>query len=168
MTYNNKKYYEFPSLEELYEIKEEEYNKMGFGYRSKYFINSLKYIKENGGNEYYNNIKNIKDDKKKVKELLMLLNGVGNKVADCVMLYSLRYYNIVPIDTHIYQIAQRDFGYKSSNKSLTNSNYDEVQGLYEGLFGKYAGFVQLLLFQNEISTSSITPIKTKAIKRKRN
>lgn len=166
MTFNDMKYYEFPNLEELYTIKEEDYNKMGFGYRSKYFLNSLKYIKEHGGTEYYNNILNIKDDKSKVKDLLLVLNGVGNKVADCVMLYSLGYYNIVPIDTHMYQIAKRDYGYKNDNKSLTSSNYGEVQELYEKLFGKYAGWAQILLFQNEITSTTTTT--TKAIKRKRN
>lgn len=43
--YNEVKYYDFPKLEDLYNIKEEEYSKMGFGFRGKYFIKSLEYIK---------------------------------------------------------------------------------------------------------------------------
>jgi hypothetical protein len=35
------------------------------------------------------------------------LSGVGQKVADCVSLFSLDKLDLVPVDTHVYQIAQR-------------------------------------------------------------
>ncbi|CUE77067.1 8-oxoguanine DNA glycosylase, putative [Bodo saltans] len=41
----------------------------------------------------------------KQRELLLQLHGVGRKVADCVLLFALGGRNVVPIDTHMAQIA---------------------------------------------------------------
>ena len=42
-----------------------------------------------------------------MKAALVELSGVGPKVADCVALFSLDKLDIVPVDTHVWQIAQR-------------------------------------------------------------
>lgn len=39
------------------------------------------------------------------KELTELM-GVGRKVADCIALFSLDKLDIIPVDTHVWQIAQ--------------------------------------------------------------
>jgi 3-methyladenine DNA glycosylase/8-oxoguanine DNA glycosylase len=44
-----------------------------------------------------------------VQQQLMELPGVGRKVADCVALFSLDQYSAVPIDTHVLNIAIRDY-----------------------------------------------------------
>jgi N-glycosylase/DNA lyase len=41
---------------------------------------------------------------KEIKSNLIEIKGVGNKVADCVALFSLDCSDSVPIDTHVYQI----------------------------------------------------------------
>jgi N-glycosylase/DNA lyase len=45
----------------------------------------------------------------KVQALLMELPGVGRKVADCVALFSLDQTAAVPVDTHVWNIAIRDY-----------------------------------------------------------
>ena len=60
-------------------------------------------------------------------EELLTLQGVGPKVADCVCLMGLGWGEAVPVDTHVWQIAQRDYKFgKSKHASLTKATYDAV------------------------------------------
>jgi 3-methyladenine DNA glycosylase/8-oxoguanine DNA glycosylase len=43
------------------------------------------------------------------QESLLRLRGVGRKVADCVALFSLDQAGAVPVDTHVWRIACRDY-----------------------------------------------------------
>ena len=57
----------------------------------------------------------------------LALMGVGNKVADCIALFSLDCPGSVPVDTHVFQIAQK-LGYVkglNKNSSLTEKLYIE-------------------------------------------
>jgi N-glycosylase/DNA lyase len=51
--------------------------------------------------------------------------GVGRKVADCVALFSLDQLGVVPVDTHVLQIAARDyrahFGNDLKSKTMTKT-----------------------------------------------
>lgn len=50
------------------------------------------------------------------------------QVADCVCLMSLDKSEAVPVDTHVWQIAKRDYGYAAGGrqKTLTNKVYKEI------------------------------------------
>ena len=48
------------------------------------------------------------------------------QVADCVCLMSLDKAEAVPIDTHVRQIAVRDYNYHLKSKSLTRHAYQEL------------------------------------------
>ena len=48
-------------------------------------------------------------DRRSVQSALIALPGVGQKVADCVALFCLDKYDVIPVDTHVIQIARRDF-----------------------------------------------------------
>lgn len=63
-------------------------------------------------------------------EVLMSFKGIGEKVANCICLFSLHYLNAFPVDTHIRKILDREY----------NSE------LPEWAFGKYAGLLQQYLF----------------------
>lgn len=74
------------------------------------------------------------------KQLLMLNPGVGDKVADCVLLFSLGFTEAFPVDTWIKRVMQDAYfrGKPVSNK-LINSFAREY-------FGPYAGYAQEYLF----------------------
>ena len=56
------------------------------------------------------------------------------QVADCVCLMSLNKFEAVPVDTHIWQVAMRDYKPQlASGKSLTNVVYQEIGNLYKFL-----------------------------------
>ncbi len=57
---------------------------------------------------------------------LRTLSGVGPKVADCVAMMSCDKLEAVPIDTHVWSVAVRDYGLAKKNKSLTASAYKEI------------------------------------------
>jgi len=40
-----------------------------------------------------------------VREKLLEFKGVGRKVADCIMLFGLGWDEIVPVDTHVFQVC---------------------------------------------------------------
>ena len=47
-------------------------------------------------------------------------SGIGAKVADCIALFSLDSFSSVPVDTHVLQIAVRDYKFpKPQSKTLT-------------------------------------------------
>lgn len=83
---------------------------------------------------------------KEVKEILMSIEGIGYKVADCICLYGLHMLEAFPIDTHIKQILKRDFGCCNFKEFYDwYLEYEELQ--------QYAGLIQQYMFYNEINPS---------------
>lgn len=88
-------------------------------------------------------------------EELLHLQGVGPKVADCVCLMGLGWGEAVPVDTHVWQIAQRDYKFgKGKHKSLTKATYDAVGDYFRQLWGIEAGWAHSVLFAADLKTFS--------------
>ncbi|KAB8606272.1 hypothetical protein FH972_025901 [Carpinus fangiana] len=87
---------------------------------------------------------------------LLELQGVGPKVADCVCLMGLGWGEAVPVDTHVWQIAVRDYKFKGGNKhaSLTPVLYNGVGAKFRGLWGEYAGWAHSVLFTADLRAFS--------------
>ena len=67
------------------------------------------------------------------------------QVADCVCLMSLDKPGVIPVDTHVWQIAARNYIPKLKvSKSLTDNLYKEI-GSYKCLFQLSTGFFILIL-----------------------
>ncbi|KAL2160918.1 hypothetical protein VTH06DRAFT_8630 [Thermothelomyces fergusii] len=82
-------------------------------------------------------------------DALLTLPGVGPKVADCVCLMGLGWGEAVPIDTHVWQIAQRDYGFGrklGGSKTLSKAVYDAVGDHFRAVWGPHAGWAQSVLF----------------------
>ncbi|MFQ6055126.1 MAG: DNA-3-methyladenine glycosylase 2 family protein, partial [Methanosarcinales archaeon] len=73
------------------------------------------------------------------KERLMSLHGVGHKIADCVLLFSLDKLEAFPVDTWIRKIMQKYY-------FLKNSSDDSIRSFARSYFGKYAGYAQEYLY----------------------
>jgi len=94
------------------------------------------------------------------KAELMKLPGVGPKVADCVLLFSLDKLEAFPIDVWMKRIIMnyyaehfdRAFVEKTSNKkSLTRSEYDKISFFGRKYFGSFVGYAQEYLYHFERS-----------------
>ena len=68
------------------------------------------------------------------------LEGVGPKVADCILLYGYNKHEAYPVDVWINRITSYFYfkGEKTSNKKIMKFAQDK--------FGEYSGYIQLYLF----------------------
>ena len=136
--FNNKKYYLFPKEEDFLNIPDNEdgLKSFGVGYRSSYMLNSTKMILNDA--DYHNTINDLPYYKAFNK--IIELEGVGPKVADCILLYGYNKHEAYPVDVWINRITSYIYfkGQKPSNKRIMNFAQDK--------FGEYSGYVQLYLF----------------------
>lgn len=140
-------YYSFPTPEVLAKTgTEEKLRDLSFGYRAKYIYKTAQMVHSS------------KQDLFKLRELpyeeahaeLLKFTGVGPKVADCVCLMSLDKHDAIPVDTHVYQIAKRDYKLKSKGDTVTKQTYEIVRKFFVGIWGPYAGWAQSVLFAADL------------------
>ncbi|TGO47581.1 hypothetical protein BCON_0271g00020 [Botryotinia convoluta] len=142
---------------------------LGFGYRAKYIAQTASIVasKPKGWLENLRNPETFdmpfegeipaggRPGYRKAHEELLELQGVGPKVADCVCLMGLGWGEAVPVDTHVWQIAQRDYKFgKGKHKSLTKATYDAIGDHFRGLWGKEAGWAHSVLFAADLKAFS--------------
>jgi len=122
----------FPDLEKLSEASESELRELGLGYRAKYVVETTKILEEEG--------LTISDDYERAREDLKRLYGVGDKVADCVLLFSLGFSEAYPLDTWALKAVDEYY------PELHDDNYSKASKNLREYFGKYAGYAQEYLF----------------------
>ncbi|XP_077409070.1 N-glycosylase/DNA lyase isoform X2 [Vanacampus margaritifer] len=140
-------YYDFPSLSSLADSSvEARLRELGFGYRARFLQQSAKQILDNHGDKWLEGLRRVSYSQ--ARDALRALPGVGTKVADCVCLMSLDKADAVPIDTHVWQIAKRDYKYAAANqpKSITEKLHKDIGEFFRNLWGPYAGWAQSVLF----------------------
>ncbi|NWU80479.1 OGG1 lyase, partial [Onychorhynchus coronatus] len=113
---------------------------LGFGYRAKFVSESARAIVEGLGAEGLLQLRTT--PYAEAKKVLCTLPGVGAKVADCVCLLSLDKAEAVPVDTHVWHIAQQRYGVAVGGKSLTPRAYEQIGNFFRGLWGPRAGWAQ--------------------------
>jgi N-glycosylase/DNA lyase len=98
------------------------------------------------------------------KNELLKLPGVGNKVADCVLLFSLNKLEAFPIDVWMKKIMLENYHQHfddafvqkaSKRKPLTTSDYKRIGSFARDYFGKQAGYAQQYLFHQERSACQV-------------
>lgn len=144
-------YHDFPTLSALAESSTEtQLRDLGFGYRAKFLQQSAKVILDSHGLHWLNDLRNV--EYHKARDALRTLAGVGTKVADCVCLMSLDKSEAVPIDTHVWQIAKRDYKFVSNigQKTITEKLHRDIGDFFRQLWGPYAGWAQSVLFCSDL------------------
>lgn len=128
-------YYDFPTIQALAGATEEELRDCNLGYRSRYILNTAKSILNKEVD--INNLKKM--DYKDAKAELIKLSGVGEKVADCICLFSLHHLDAFPIDTHI--------------KKVLNQYYPK--GFPFETFLGYTGIIQQYIFYFDLKNGNV-------------
>ena len=109
----SKIYHAFPTVEQLAEkCDEQTLRDLGFGYRAKFIPAMAKELVKRGGEAYLLKLRDAPQtevEKYRAITELTSLPGVGPKVAGCAALFSLDKKSVVPVDTHVWQLAREHF-----------------------------------------------------------
>lgn len=143
-------YYPFPLIQDLANLTIKEYEKMKCGYRSIYLNRTAeRLVKEEINLEKWKKL-----ESGKLRSKLIEFNGIGEKVADCIMLYSFKKFEVVPMDTWVQKASIELYGLK---KNCTNK---DVRNFFLDRFGEYAGWAHLFIFNHARKKSKRnTPLK---------
>ncbi|MHA2352449.1 MAG: DNA-3-methyladenine glycosylase family protein [Candidatus Thorarchaeota archaeon] len=131
-------YYGMPSPEQLSEATVGDLKKLGLAWRSEFIVRSTEEIVASETLEEDLRSMDYKEAHKQLKKL----HGVGDKVADCVSLFSLGFLEAFPIDVWIERVIQEHYGV-FTNAGKSYSKKSEAARKY---FGKYAGYAQEYLY----------------------
>lgn len=131
---NNKiEYFAFPTLEELKRATVEDFKKAGLGYRAEQLYSTIQNLKAMDIKLFHS-----KSNEEKYNWLLKL-KGVGEKVANCVMLFSEGDMTSFPVDTWINKV------YNDITKSQ-NNNRKEIEKNLKNKYKNYSGYAQQYFF----------------------
>lgn len=72
--------------------------------------------------------------------------GVGPKVADCTLLYSMHKTEAFPIDVWILRCLNKYYNLRGNTSHLSTRSYAEISETMRRKFGRYAGYAQLYLY----------------------
>ena len=138
--WNEKKYYTFPTIEELSKASVEDLRNLGLGFRDTRVYETTQ-IFLTGKVKLDDLIK--EKDTKKVKEKLLELPGVGPKVADCIMLFGMKRYEVFPIDVWVRRVMNELY---IKNEDETKVKQKEIEKLAKDKYKNLAGIAQQYLF----------------------
>lgn len=135
ISFKGKSYYAFPTLEALKELTEDDLAPINAGYRSAYILDAVKKI--SSGEIDLEKICSLPTQDARAE--LMKIRGVGPKVADCTLLFSLRKGDAFPVDVWVQRIVREL--YLGDNASLK-----EISMFAMEKFGDLSGIAQQYLF----------------------
>jgi len=145
--FQKREFFLFPRPKMLAKATLQDLQECKLGYRSKYVLDASRLIASREID--FDELK--KAEYGKCKELLLKLPGIGDKVADCVMLFSLEKLGAFPLDTWIVKILQKYYSenFRMDKKTISKKRYENIHQDVLNHFGKYAGYSQQFLYKME-------------------
>jgi N-glycosylase/DNA lyase len=144
----------FPSPKTLADSSVKQLMRCGLGYRSKYVLETAKTIAK----EKIDLFELRKVGYEEAKRVLMELAGVGPKVADCVLLFSLGKLESFPMDKWIRRVLYRKYHWlhekrlveilRKETKHVSMKTYEKATDSMRKYFGKHAGYAQNQLYHH--------------------
>ena len=137
VTFDGETYHAYPTPEALANATEDELRELSLGYRAPYVKRSAEMVAGGEADPASTAGMSYED----AREELTAFVGVGDKVADCILLFSLGYLEAVPLDTWIRSTIEEYY------PECEKGNYtDTSRAIREALGGEYAGYTQTYLF----------------------
>lgn len=135
--FDGETYHAFPSADALSEATEQELRDLKLGYRAPYVAQTADLVASGDLTAADIEGRTYED----ARDTCTGFVGVGDKVADCVLLFSLGYLEAVPLDTWIRTAIEQYY------PECDGGNYAETsRALRTRLNGEYAGYHQTYLF----------------------
>ena len=128
----------FPTPEELAGASEHEVRDLGLGYRAGYLVSTARMVAEGAID-----LMALREASyEEALEALTVLDGVGDKVANCVLLLSLDKPEAFPVDTHVDQRLREWY------VGGTRLNRIKMRIWAQEYFGPHAGYANHYLFHD--------------------
>ncbi len=152
--FEGKDFYLFPTVERLALASENGLRDCGLGFRAKYVQATAQKI----CNEQIDLLSLKALPYLEARKALLELCGVGLKVADCVLLFSLEKMEAFPVDVWVKRVILNHYADQfpaelvkkmQSHDSLTNAEYLKIGDFARTYFGAYAGYAQEYLYHYE-------------------
>lgn len=128
--------YSFPTAAAIAK-NPEKLRSCGLGYRAKYIAETAKII--SGGFDF-DSIRKGSCSYAAAKAKLMELPGVGNKVADCILLFSLSFSEAFPVDVWMERVMRKH------HVISAKASVREIAEAGRGIYGRNAGYAQQFLY----------------------
>ncbi len=152
LSVDGRDFFTFPSIKTLHEAEISELRSCGVGYRAK----AIKAVAKSIVNHDLDISTLSNDSYYEAKNALLRIYGIGNKIADCILLFSLDKLEAFPIDVWIARALERH--YKSvietdfnnitlrPDSKLTPYQYVRISEIMREYFGGYSGYAQQYLY----------------------
>ncbi|ACV11008.1 8-oxoguanine DNA glycosylase domain protein [Halorhabdus utahensis DSM 12940] len=139
VTFDGVEYHAFPTPARLAEATEADLRDLGLGYRAPYVQRTAEMVAEGTAHPQEATDLAYED----AREYLTQFVGVGEKVADCVLLFSLGFVEAVPLDTWIRSTIEEYY------PECDRGSYAETsRAIRERFGGQYAGYAQTYVFHH--------------------
>lgn len=125
----------FPTVEQLHNATEEEIRASKCGFRAPYIMDATEKVFSGEINED----ELLRLDTEEARQKLMTIHGVGEKVANCVLLFGLGRTDTFPVDVWMKRICEYLYFGSDTPKS-------EIEAFAMDKFGDVAGYAQQYLF----------------------
>ncbi len=149
--YKGKVYHAFPTIEQIRNASLEEVQETGASFRSKYIVDTISNVyksykaKKEANQEQVEElkkydldyIKSLSDDE--CHAALQEFKGVGAKVADCIMLFSMEKYSAFPVDVWVKRAMIYFYG-------AEDASLNKIRIFARNKFKELSGFAQQYLF----------------------
>ena len=141
ITFEGRSYYTFPTPSELSKVTVEEFRKLGLGFRDIRLYETVHMV-------LYGkvNLEEMELEKNTsfIKQELLKLSGVGPKVADCILLFSiLKRLEVFPIDVWVRRVMNELY-IKNEDENKVKPKLIEKIAIEK--FGNLAGMAQQYLY----------------------
>jgi len=130
--YEGESYYRFPKRESLATLCEEDFKRLGFGYRSAWLCEMVRRFRESD----FRSIRTETYDRQ--LSFLLSFPGVGYKVAHCILLFGYSEMRAFPVDIWISRWIKEVFHVEGAPDRLTSWG--------QNVFGEYSGYAQEYIF----------------------
>lgn len=134
--YNGGTFYSFPDVETLNSVSEEELRECKVGFRAPYIKSACKAVYDGIVTKEKLDRLSIED----ARELLMTIKGVGEKVANCVLLFGLGRREAFPVDVWMKRIMEQMYFDGKDTKKC------DIETFANHKFGAFSGYAQQYLF----------------------
>lgn len=145
--FQDQEFFLFPKPEKLAKASINEIKKCGVGYRARFIKEAANMTVLKKIDFDYLKKCNYQD----AKEKICLIPGVGNKVADCIILFSLNKLEAFPLDRWMIRILEKYYSneFQLETKTITEKQYNILHEKIVNHFGPFAGYAQQFLFKME-------------------